>query len=180
VDVRIVAATNRDLASAVRERLFRSDLLFRLDVIRIQIPPLRERPDDVDGLVDALLDPLGARLGRTIAGVTDDALGWLRTRPWPGNVRELANVLERAVALGEHDTITLDDLAGAGSAPEPPDGWGTLDEAASSGRPLAEIELAYIRRVVEACGGNMSAAARRLGIDRRTLYRRIAGRADEG
>ncbi len=175
VDVRIVAATNRDLASAVKERMFRSDLLFRLDVIRIEIPPLRERREDVDGLVDALLDQLGARFGRAITGLTDDALAWLRAQPWPGNVRELANVLERAVALGEHDAVTLDDLAGAGAAAEPTVGWGTLDEAVASGRPLEEIEMTYIRRVVEACGGNMSEAARRLGIDRRTLYRRVGG-----
>ncbi|MBM4368043.1 MAG: sigma-54-dependent Fis family transcriptional regulator [Deltaproteobacteria bacterium] len=175
VDVRIVAATNRDLASAVKERMFRSDLLFRLDVIRIEIPPLRERPEDVDGLVDALLHQLGARFGRAITGLTDDAVAWLRTQPWPGNVRELANVLERAVALGEHDAVTLDDLAGVGAAAEPGPAWGTLDEAVASGRPLEEIEMAYIRRVVDACGGNMSEAARRLGIDRRTLYRRVGG-----
>jgi DNA-binding NtrC family response regulator len=175
VDVRIVAATNRDLAAAVKERMFRSDLLFRLDVIRIEVPALRDRPEDVDGLVDALLDQLGARFGRAISGLTDDALAWLRTQRWPGNVRELANVLERAVALGEHDAVTLDDLAGASAAAGPADGWATLDEAVASGCPLEEIELAYIRRVVAACGGNMSEAARRLGIDRRTLYRRVGG-----
>jgi len=175
VDVRIVAATNRDLAAEVRERTFRADLLFRLDVIRIEIPPLRERPEDIDGLVDTLLDQLGARFGREITGMTDNALAWLRGQSWPGNVRELANVLERAVALGDHDAVTLGDLAEVGAEPESADGWGTLDEAVASGRPLEEIEMAYIRRVVDACGGNMSEAARRLGIDRRTLYRRVGG-----
>lgn len=174
VDVRIVAATNRDLAAAVSARTFRADLLFRIDVIRLEVPPLRERPEDVEGLVDALLDQLGARFGRSLTGITDDAMAWLRAHPWPGNVRELANALERAVALGEHDVLTLEDFTSA-PAPRFDAGWRTLDEAAASARPLGEVELAYMRKVVTACAGNMSEAARRLGIDRRTLYRRLEG-----
>jgi DNA-binding NtrC family response regulator len=174
VDVRIIAATNRDLTEAVAARTFRADLLFRIDVIRLEVPPLRERPLDVDGLVDALLDQLGARFGRTLTGISDDAMAWLRAQPWPGNVRELANALERAVALGEHDVLTLDDFRNA-PAQRADGAWRTLDEAAASARPLDEIELAYMRTVVAACGGNMSEAARRLGIDRRTLYRRLEG-----
>ncbi|MFZ5479227.1 MAG: sigma-54-dependent transcriptional regulator [Myxococcota bacterium] len=177
VDVRIVAATNRDLAEAVRERAFRADLLFRLDVIRIEVPPLRERPEDVDALVDVFLDRLGARFGRPVIGIAEEAVAWLRAQPWPGNVRELQNVLERAVALGEHDTITLDDVAGA-HAVAPAAAWRTLDEAATAGMPLEEVEVSYMRKVVDACGGNMSEAARRLGIDRRTLYRRMGEAGD--
>lgn len=169
-DVRVVAATNRDLAEAVRERAFRPDLLFRLNVITLPVPPLRERPEDVDGLVDAFVARLSARAGRPIVGIAEDAVAWLRSRPWPGNVRELGNVLERAVALGEHDTITLEDVAGGEARPE---GWRTLEEAAAAGRPLEDVERAYIRRVIEACGGNMAQAARVLQIDRRTLYRRL-------
>ncbi|MDP2304981.1 MAG: sigma-54 dependent transcriptional regulator [Pseudomonadota bacterium] len=174
VDVRIVAATNRDLAEAVAARTFRADLLFRIDVIRLEVPPLRERPEDVEGLVDALLDQLGARFGRAITGITDDAMVWLRAQPWPGNVRELSNALERAVALGDDDVLTLADFAAAATAP-PAGAWRTLDEAVACARPLEEVELAYMQKVVAACGGNMSEASRRLGIDRRTLYRRLEG-----
>jgi DNA-binding NtrC family response regulator len=172
VDVRIVAATNRDLEQAVRERTFRADLLFRLDVIRIDLPPLRERPEDLEGLVDLFLGQLGARLGRTVSGVREDAMRWLAGRRWVGNVRELQNLLEQAVALGEHDILTLDDLR---RRPDPPAGrWTDLDEAVTAGATLEAVELAYIRRVVRACGGNVSEAARRLGIDRRTLHRRLS------
>ncbi len=172
VDVRLIAATNRPLDEAVRERAFRADLLFRLDVIRLSIPPLRERPEDIDGLVDTLIDQLGARFGRKIAGLTAEAMAWLRSRPWPGNVRELANTLERAVALSEHDTLTLDDLTDQVLSDDRAP-FVTLDEAAAAGAPLEAVELAYLRAVVRASGGNMSEAARRLGIDRRTLYRRL-------
>jgi DNA-binding NtrC family response regulator len=174
VDVRIVAATNRDLHEAVRQRQFRADLLFRLDVIRLELPPLRGRPEDIEGLVDLFLDRFSARLGRSITGISEDAMAWLRGRPWPGNVRELANIIEQAVALGDHDVITLDDLRQEAAHTPPPGPVSALDEAAAAGTTLGEVELAYMRRVLEACEGNMSEAARRLGIDRRTLYRRLA------
>ncbi len=173
VDVRVVAATNRPLEEAVRERLFRADLLYRLDVIRIDIPPLRERPDDVEGLVAALLDQLSARHGRSVTTVTEEAMRWLVAQPWPGNVRELSNVLERAVALGEHDALTLADVAEPRptAADGPPE---SLDEAVATGLPLEDLQRTYMRKVLDACGGNMSEAARRLGVDRRTLYRWMA------
>jgi DNA-binding NtrC family response regulator len=174
VDVRIVAATNRDLSEAVRQRAFRADLLFRLDVIRIEIPPLRDRPEDIEGLVDLFLDRFSAKLGRPVAGISEDAMAWLRAHPWPGNVRELANIIEQAVALGEHDVVTLGDLRQEPARTPAPGAVSTLEEAALAGTSLGELELAYMRRVVEACGGNMSEAARRLGIDRRTLYRRLS------
>lgn len=173
VDVRIIAATNRDLATAVRERSFRADLLFRLDVIRIDIPPLRSRPEDIEGLVDLLLDRLGARMGRSVTGITDDGMTWLRSREWPGNVRELANVMEQAVALGDHDVVTLGDLCHSPGTQSVSETLSTFDDAVAASTPLDQIERTYMRRMVDACGGNMSEAARRLGIDRRTLYRRL-------
>jgi DNA-binding NtrC family response regulator len=179
VDVRLLSATNRDLVEAVHQRAFRADLLYRLDVIRIDVPPLRERPEDVEGLVDHLVEQLSARVGREITGITEDGMAWLVAHDWPGNVRELANRLEQAVALGDHDVITLDDLRRdvplVPAAYAPADGsWSSLDDAVSARAPLDQLETAYMRRVVEACDGNMSEAARRLGIDRRTLYRRLA------
>jgi transcriptional regulator with PAS, ATPase and Fis domain len=172
VDVRLVAATNRDLQGAVRERTFRADLLFRLDVVRIEVPPLRERKEDLEGLVDQFVERMSARVGRAVLGVADDAMAWLRGHSWPGNVRELQNLVEQAVAIGEHDVITLDDVRREASGVAAPDD-DPLETAIASHTPLEAIELAYIRRTLEACGGNVSEAARRLGIDRRTLYRRL-------
>lgn len=173
VDVRLVAATNRDLSSAVRERMFRADLLFRLDVVRIEVPPLRDRPEDVEGLVDQFVERCSARVGRPVLGVSEEAMAWLRAHPWPGNVRELQNVVEQAVALGEHDVLTLDELR---REPPTPPAEDPLAAAVEARAPLEAVELAYIRRTLEVCGGNMSEAARRLGIDRRTLYRRLEER----
>ncbi len=163
VDVRLIAATNRDLDDATRANKFRTDLFFRLNVIPIEVPPLRERREDIPELVHEFL-------GET--GITDEAMRWLCKRDWPGNVRELANVVARAVALSEHDVIVLEDVrehAANELTLETP-----LAEAAERRLSLAEVELAYIKQVVEKVGGNMAHAARVLGIDRRTLYRKLA------
>jgi DNA-binding NtrC family response regulator len=171
VDVRIIAATNRSLEEALRERRFRPDLYYRLNVIRLDLPPLRERPEDIPDLVDAFLHRLTQRTNRPVLGVSDDAMRWLLSHSWPGNVRELANLLERAVALTDHNTITLGDLT-LRSDPQT-----FLDEAASKGLSLAEIERSYVRMVLDASGGNMARAARVLGMIRRTLYRKVDRRA---
>lgn len=171
VDVRIIAATHQDLPEAVQNRTFRADLMFRLRVIQIDLPPLRARPEDLPALVERLLPQLSVRIGRTVHGVTDEALGWLCAQPWPGNIRELQNLLEQAIALGEGSLITLDDLNA--SAMSPPSGQGTLEHAADRGLPLHDIELSYMRLVLARVGGNHSEAARRLGVDRRTLARRL-------
>ena len=170
-DVRIIAATNRDLPEAIRHSTFRSDLFFRLNVVRIEIPPLRERPEDIPPLVYALLTRASQR-DRAILGITDEATRWLCQQAWPGNVRELANVIERAVALSEHDTIVLEDVRDHEEPTSPGDAL-VLADAASRHIPLACVELAYIREVVNAVNGNMAQAARVLGIDRRTLYRKL-------
>ncbi len=170
VDVRILAATNRSLLDAVAARRFREDLYYRLDVVRIEIPALRERSEDILPLVDVLLERACARVGRSVLGIAEDAMRWLLSYSWPGNVRELANLLERAVVLAEHDTIVLADLV----IPEraEPDG-GFLDRAARRGLKLEEVERAYIHAVLRVTQGNKSEAARTLGIDRRTLHRRL-------
>jgi DNA-binding NtrC family response regulator len=173
VDARVIAATNRSIEDAVHTGEFRIDLFFRLNVIRIEVPPLRERVEDLPELVHALL-ARAAHGSPSPIGITDDALKWLVRRDWPGNVRELANVVERAVALTEHDTIVLEDVRDVGQrAPIDPTGE-LLAFAADRALSLAEVERGYIKRVVEASGGNMSRAARVLGIDRRTLYRKLA------
>jgi DNA-binding NtrC family response regulator len=173
IDARVVAATNRAIDDAVQANQFRLDLFFRLNVIRIEMPPLRERTADIPELINALL----ARAARGAAGpigITDDAMRWLVRHDWVGNVRELANVIERAVALTDHDTIVLEDVRDLESrVPADPTG-DLLASAAERHLPLSEVERVYIRRVLDANDGNVSRAARILGIDRRTLYRKLS------
>jgi len=177
VDVRVIAATNRPLENDVRAGRFRADLFHRINVIRVVIPPLRERREDIPALIDHLLPRICERVRGTTVGVSAAAMRWLLTYDWPGNVRELAHVLERAVALAEHDTIVLDDVRTESVAV---DGEGdSLAEAARRRATLAEVESAYITRVLEMTDGNKALAARILGIDRRTLYRKI-GAPDDG
>lgn len=176
IDVRLIAATNRPLEADVRAGRFRSDLYHRLNVIRVEIPPLRERREEILPLVDRLLPGICERIRGTTLGLSAPALRWLFAYDWPGNIRELAHLLERAVALAEHDTITLDDVRTESVALDR-DG-DSLTEAARRGESLAAIEHAYIDRVLERADGNKAQAARILGIDRRTLYRKL-GAADE-
>jgi DNA-binding NtrC family response regulator len=171
VDARIIAATNVDLEHALRTQRFRADLYFRLNVVRIDLPPLRERREDIPDLVDIFVERFSQRYGRSVVGVAQDALAWLVRHEWPGNVRELGNVIDRAIALSEHDTIVLEDVVG--DSPGAPTGDDFLRDSLASGRSLADVELLYIRKVVEASEGNISRAARLLGINRRTLYRRL-------
>ncbi|UJR78756.1 sigma-54-dependent transcriptional regulator [Sandaracinus amylolyticus] len=173
VDVRLIAATNRSLEEDLRERRLRADLYHRLNVIRIDVPPLRERLDDLPRLVDTLLARLAPRASRPLAGVSEEAMRWLRAQPWTGNVRELANVVERAVMLTDHDVLVLEDFV-EGRAIEESD-LAFLTSAAEEGIGLDELELRYIRRVLERCGGNKAKAAQVLGIDRSTLWRKLGG-----
>jgi DNA-binding NtrC family response regulator len=172
IDARVIAATNRAIDAAVQAGQFRIDLFFRLDVIRIEVPPLRERATDIPELVHAML-VRASRGGTGPLGITDEAMRWLVRHDWPGNVRELANVVERAVAMTDHDTIVLEDVRDLPArGPSDPTG-DLLASAAERHLPLAEVERGYIRRVLDACDGNVSRAARILGIDRRTLYRKL-------
>jgi DNA-binding NtrC family response regulator len=170
VDARVLAATNRPLEAALKDGRFRSDLYYRLNVIRIEVPPLRERRDDLLALIDHLLARACARSHRPIVGISSSALKRLLAHDWPGNVRELANVLERAVALTDHDTILAEDVMDVASARAPDD---ELASAARDGVTLADVSRSYARRVLERHRGNKAAAARALDIDRRTLYRML-------
>jgi DNA-binding NtrC family response regulator len=173
VDVRVVAATHRDLDEEIRAGRFREDLYFRLKVVTIRLPPLRERPSDIPILIDHILAKYAARERRPEAGIAPAALSLLEKYPWPGNVRELENVLERALALCKDDIVLPSDL--------PPEVSGraqTLMAEASGGivadRPtLAELERRYIELILKETGGNKKRAAEILGIDRRTLYRTL-------
>jgi len=176
IDVRLIAATNRSLEEALRDRRFRPDLYYRLNVIRIEIPPLRERPEDVEGLVDVFVEQFNKKLDHGIVGVSGDAMRWLLAYDWPGNVRELSNIIERAVALAEHDVLLLEDVLSAAPSRRNDE---FLSEAVARGTPLAVVEREYIRRVLVAADGNKARAARLLGINRRTLHRKLDNPASE-
>src|SRR5262249_3807253 len=161
---------------ALRDRRFRPDLYYRLNVIRIEIPALRERPEDVEGLVDVFVEQFNKKLDHGIVGVSGDAMRWLLAYDWPGNVRELSNIIERAVALAEHDVLLLEDVLSAAPSRRNDE---FLSEAVARGTPLAVVEREYIRRVLVAADGNKARAARLLGINRRTLHRKLDNPASE-
>jgi transcriptional regulator with PAS, ATPase and Fis domain len=148
VDVRILAATNHELERRVRDGAFRSDLFYRLNVITVRIPALRDRPDDLVPLIAHFLDKHGRRLDRTGWTLSPEALAALRRHTWPGNVRELENVIERGLILGRDHRITAEDL------PETVHAAPGRTEAVHSSRPLADVEKEHIVRTLRALGGN--------------------------
>lgn len=171
VDTRVIAATNQDPEELLREGKFRPDLYYRINVVRIEMPPLRDRRDDIVPLVDLLIARASDRHQRPLIGISSRAMKLLVRHSWPGNVRELANVLERAVAISENDTILPEDLV------FPPAGLqddSLLDTAMGTQLSLDEMERAYVQKVLEAQSGNKAAAAKVLGITRRTLYRKLS------
>jgi DNA-binding NtrC family response regulator len=172
VDVRIIAATNLNLGEEVKNKRFREDLYYRLNVIELKLPPLRERREDIPLLVDAFLKKCSASSGKAVKGVSEAALAMLIDYTWPGNVRELENVIERAVTLSRGEKISPDDLplAVQGARGD----RRVLDEAAEKSLPLHEIEKEYIKKILDKTGGNKYQAAHALGIDRKTLYRKLA------
>ena len=168
VDVRIVAATNQDLRKAVRDGRFREDLYFRLVVIPIHIPPLRQRREDLLPLARQFLAAWNAQLGRRIRGWSDEVEAYLLRHDWPGNVRELENAIERGVVLARGERIELDDLR---LEPELAEEAGGAAGAGSLHEFLKGAAAQRIRSVLEEVGGVRAEAARRLGVDRTTLYR---------
>jgi Nif-specific regulatory protein len=175
VDVRVIAATNRDLEKAVSDGVFRRDLYFRLNVVEIQVPPLRKRPDDVVDLANFFFARFVRETGRRLTGFAPDAMEQLRRYHWPGNVRELKNVVERAVVLGQDELITCDDLSLSNLKTSSESG--EIITAASmdsyTPRSLADIEKQHIVCTLEATGWNKSRSAIILGIERSTLDRKI-------
>jgi DNA-binding NtrC family response regulator len=173
-DVRIIAATNRDLEAAVEQGRFREDLFYRVNVIHLELPPLRSRSGDVLLLAQAFLAELAVRSGRPIAKFSVAAAEKLATYDWPGNVRELRNCVERAVTLSHSPQVDVQDLPRKVRDFHPGHVLIAGDDP-SELLPLEEVERRYIARVITACGGNKSKAARILGIGRKTLYRHLDG-----
>jgi len=170
VDVRVIAATNRDLERALREGRFREDLYYRLNVIQLHLPPLRGRQEDILALADHFLLRSAGRSAKPVRGWRESAKKLLLAYHWPGNVRELENVVERAVALAETDLIGPDDLP---RAMQERKGQDLLSNAVAQGFTLDQLEREFIERVLDLEGGNKTRAAQRLGLDRKTLYRKL-------
>jgi two-component system, NtrC family, response regulator AtoC len=169
VDVRIVCATNRDLEAEVKATRFREDLYFRINVVTVRLPPLRDRPGDIPILAAHFLAKIARRERRPQASLSREALDGLCRHSWPGNVRELENAIERAVAVAKGGVILRSDLPFEVQGQGLPTASGIIDDRP----PLAELERRYIALVLAESGGNKKKAAERLGIDRRTLYRAL-------
>jgi len=163
VDVRIIAATNRNLEQCVRDGEFREDLFFRLNVLNLQIPPLRERIEDLKELSEYFIDTVSAGLGVKPSRLSNEELAFLSAYQWPGNVRELRNVIERSLLLNTPPSEAI-----GGTVPE-----ASTSEAQETSTLLADIERHHILKILNIENGNKSAAARRLGVSRKTLDRKV-------
>jgi two-component system response regulator HydG len=172
VDIRVVAATNKDLPALIRKEAFREDLYFRLNVITINLPPLRERGEDVLLLIRHFAGTFALELGKPVPSFSDAALEVLRRYRWPGNVRELENVVQRLVVMADSDLIDVPDLPSL-----------MRFSALSRGgfdRTLAEVETEYVRNVLASVNGNRTRAAEILGIDRKTLREKLKDKVHDG
>jgi transcriptional regulator with PAS, ATPase and Fis domain len=173
-DVRVVVATNRDLRKLVADGGFRDDLYYRLNVVTITVPPLRERASDIPLLAQHFLEVFARRTGRVVKRLAPESVALLAGYRWPGNVRELAHVIERATALSSSETLLPDDF---------PSHLGEERDRAprlpAEGMTLEDVKRWYVNKVLEESGGNKLRAAELLGIDRRTLYRILERQATE-
>ena len=162
VDFRCIAATNKDLEKLIEEGKFRPDLFYRLNVFRIELPPLRERREDIPVLVNHFVQKFSLAMNKRITRVSPAAMNQLQQQPWLGNVRELENAVERAMVVGQEPELQEQDFI-----------FKSQGAANGAGKTLEDMERAHILRVVEECGGNQSHAAEILDIDRVTLYHKL-------
>jgi DNA-binding NtrC family response regulator len=169
IDVRIISASNRDMKEMIHQGRFREDLYYRLKVIDIELPPLRERREDIPLLVQYFINRFGKE-PRKISGVAEEAMKILINYFWPGNVRELENVIQRAITLGQQELILLEDLP-ASMLQEADENL--IDKSLREKFTVDQLEKEYIKRVLIEVGGNKSKAAEILGLDRKTLYRKL-------
>ena len=182
IDIRLIAATNVDLARAVREGRFREDLYYRLNVVPVNVPPLRDRREDVPLLVQHFVRLYAEKNGKNITGCSRRAIELMSDYAWPGNVRELENAIERGVVLSRESSLGEDDLprevreSGGGAASGP---GGSSSLSFAIGTPLSEIEMRVITETLRQTRGDKRLAAKLLGIATRTIYRRLEGKSDE-
>lgn len=165
VDVRIIAATNKDLPALVKKGAFREDLFFRVNVLSVEIPPLRDRGDDVLLLTQHFATRFAAELGKPVARFSDSVLQALKTCSWPGNVRELENLIQRLVVMADNNVIDIPDLPALMRF--------TAFKGSRVHRSLAEVEAEHIRSILASVDGNKSRAAEILQIDRKTLREKM-------
>lgn len=168
-DARLIAATNRDLYKMVQEGTFREDLFYRLDVVNIKMPPLREREEDIPILVKKFLDHFATENNRETMTISQEAMEILTQYPWPGNIRELRNCIERMVVLSRENHLDISDVPR--NIRDASGGANTMIQA--NGDTIDDHEKALILKTLDECGGNRTLAAKKLGISRRTLYRRL-------
>jgi transcriptional regulator with PAS, ATPase and Fis domain len=176
VDARLIALTNVDLSDAVNRQSFREDLYYRLNVMHIAVPPLRERPEDLSDLARSFVKTYSAKHGREATRISKEALDLLAEYQFPGNVRELGNTIERAVIISSGKQLEVADL------PEPIRAAVSVERRRKQPQTLAEVEADYVQEILEATKGNKTDAARILGISRKNLYEKLARakRKDEG
>ena len=170
IDARIISSSNRDMKDVIHQGRFREDLYYRLKVIDIELPPLRERREDIPLLVEHFVQRFGQEPKKRVSRVSEEALKALINYTWPGNVRELENVIQRAITLCQHDVILPEDLP-ASILQEPKENL--LDKGLRENYTMDQLEKEYVRRVLIEVGGNKSKAAQILGFDRKTLYRKL-------
>jgi len=174
VNVRVIAATNRDLERAVAEGRFREDLYYRLKVFPVTMPPLRERPEDIPVLIDYFVRHFNATLKQSVTGFSPGALELMQAYPWPGNVRELKNIIERAMVLSRSELVPIDLLPREITGEESATGDAGHRQAGSENhRPLAEMEREYILKILRAEKDNRTTTAKILGISRSTLHEKL-------
>lgn len=170
IDVRVISTSNRDIESSIKQSRFREDLYYRLKVIDIDMPPLRERKEDIPLLIQHFIARFSDEFRKSLSGISEHALRLLLNYSWPGNVRELENVIQRAITLSQHEVVLPDDLPASiiQKADEK-----LFERAMEEKLTLDQLEKEYIKRVLMETGGNKSKAAERLGLDRKTLYRKL-------
>lgn len=166
VDIRLICATNGDIEALVSNGSFREDLLYRINTIHIKLPSLRERRADIDAMAVQFMQEFSERYNRSFTAISQEALELLRNYPWPGNVRELRHSVEKAVIVGEGRVLMPSDFSL--SAPRQ-----VAEPTANTDTTLADMERSMIRKAIDECNGNLSAAAGRLGITRQTLYNKM-------
>ncbi len=170
VDVRIISTSNQDIPSLIKEGRFREDLYYRLKVIDVELPPLRERKEDIPLLASHFIDRFRKDLHKPVSGISEEALKIFLNHPWPGNVRELENVIQRAITLCRHEWILPEDLPVSMMQGKDEN---LIEKGLKGKYTVDQLEKEYIRRVMIEVGGNKSKAAEVLGLDRKTLYRKL-------
>jgi DNA-binding NtrC family response regulator len=170
IDARITSTSNRDILSQIQQNRFREDLYYRLKVIDIELPPLRNRKEDIPLLTQHFISKYNLELNKSVSGVSEEALRILINYSWPGNVRELENIIQRAITLSQHEIIQPEDLPATlfQGAEE-----NSIEQGLLKGFTIEQLEKEYIRKVLAQVGGNKSKAAEILGLDRKTLYRKL-------